>query len=90
MNTYDDNDPNRGMVPIQPIQAPSNPGLMDYVRNNKLAVAIVILILIGLIWWFCIRKNGNKDSGLHSSAGKNTIAINRSRGLGSGSGSNLY
>lgn len=58
---YDDS--KNQMPPMQPIPAPvtSTGGFMDFIKNNKLAVAIAIIILIALIWWFCIRKNGDSD-----------------------------
>lgn len=57
-NQYDD--PNNQMLPIQQAPAQSTGGFTNFVKNNKLAVAIAILILIALIWWFCIKKNGDK------------------------------
>lgn len=36
--------------------ASSGGGFMNWVKSNKLWVAIGILVLIALIWWFCIRK----------------------------------
>ena len=51
------NDPDNQMLPIQPAPAPApTGGFVNFVKNNKLAVAIGLLLLIGLIWWFCIRK----------------------------------
>ncbi|AGC02081.1 hypothetical protein H012_gp376 [Acanthamoeba polyphaga moumouvirus] len=43
--------------PAQPIQpAQSSGGFMDYIRNNKLTVFLILLALAALIWWFCFRK----------------------------------
>ena len=55
-------DPNNQLMPDQPLlqqltASQSNQGgFMNYIKNHKLAVAIAILILIFLIWWFCMRK----------------------------------
>jgi len=49
---YDDS--NRQIMPIQPVQTKT--GFMDYIRQNKLLVAIALLILLGLLWWFFVRK----------------------------------
>ena len=40
--------------PIITPQAQSN--MWDWVRRNRIAVIIGIIILIALIWWFCMRK----------------------------------
>lgn len=34
---------------------------MDYVKEHKLLIGIVIIILIALIWWFAIRKKKTID-----------------------------
>jgi len=51
---YND-DQNKDLVVVQPNKSASN-SFMDYIRNNKLIVLIVILILIALIWYFCFKK----------------------------------
>ena len=46
-------DANRQMIlPPQP----RSRSLADYIRENKVMVAIVILILAALFWWFFLRK----------------------------------
>ena len=61
-DTYNYNDDQNGrvMAPSQPLTPQSLPphqvGMWDWIRNNRMAVIIGILILAGLIWWFCMRK----------------------------------
>ena len=64
-DTYNDDQNVRALVPPQqqvppPIIPPQTQrSVWDWIRENRVAVIIGILILIGLIWWFCMRKNGN-------------------------------
>jgi len=46
---------------MQPLQPPVQKSLWDTIKQNKMAVIIGLLVLAGLIWWFCMRKN--TDSG---------------------------
>lgn len=62
-------DPNRQ---IQPIPSTNTNNLMNFIRNNKLTVAIIVLALLGLIWWFCMRRKST------------TTVTNVSPGLGTG------
>lgn len=82
---YDPNyDPNeQQMAPVQ------NKTFMDYVKENKLMVILAILVLAGLIWWFCMRK-GDALASLTGSTPKVasgtssvnvTRTLNRSNGL---------
>lgn len=66
-------DPNRQLVPLQ--TPPSSGGFMDYIKRNKLLVAIVIIIIVGLIWWFCIKKNKLTDA-TPSGTGTSVTATN--------------
>ncbi|AFX92710.1 hypothetical protein CE11_00684 [Megavirus courdo11] len=53
-------DLNRQMMALQPAQpvqpAQTSGGFMDFIKNNKLTVLIIVLIIAALIWWFCFRK----------------------------------
>lgn len=60
-NQYDDR--NNQMLPIQPAPVQSTGGFTNWVKNNKVAVAIALILLIFVIWWFCVKKNGNKVPG---------------------------
>jgi plastocyanin domain-containing protein len=64
------NDENNAQMPLQPVPVQTSGGFMNYVKNNKLTVAIVIIILIALIWWFCMRKPNT--SSVSTIPGKNT------------------
>lgn len=58
---------------IMPLQPAKSGGFMEYVKNNKVTVFIVILIIIGLIWWFCIKKTNGK-TGLSKSTGTPSLS----------------
>ena len=50
------------MSQLTPGQAPAKSGgLMDYIKRNKLTVAIILILIIGLIWWFFFRKGTKVD-----------------------------
>lgn len=55
------NDENTQLLPPQVAPVHHNVSFMDYFKNNKGTVIIVLIILIALIWWFCFRK-GEKTS----------------------------
>ena len=42
---------------MQPLQPPAQKSMWDTIKQNKMAVIIGLLVLAGLIWWFCMRKN---------------------------------
>ena len=50
----------------------TNKSIMDYIMDYKWLIAIAVIIIAALIWWFCIRKpsasntNGNTDTGSSS------------------------
>lgn len=70
MSSYYD-DPNKPVTPLQPA---NSSGFMDYIKNHKMGVLIGLIILIGLIWWFCFRKKNNVDATV-TSTGSTTYAI---------------
>jgi len=51
----DDTNKQTTLPPYQPVTNGNT--FMDYVRSHKLTVLIAIIILIALIWWFCMRKS---------------------------------
>lgn len=57
---------------LQPLQAPPQRSLWETIKQNKLAVIIGLLILAGLIWWFCMRKT--TDSGAAANVSVNLPA----------------
>jgi hypothetical protein len=94
MNPSYNDDVNQQLLTIPPtavqVQPQSSSSFMDYVRDHKLAVAIVIIVIIGLIWWFCIRKNtGASASTTVEPTSGSRINVTRTKIPGTGT-SNLY
>ncbi|XWV26019.1 hypothetical protein QJ857_gp1061 [Tupanvirus soda lake] len=82
MNQNYNDDQNRPLMPMQPIQpiqpvqpATGSGGFMDYVRNNRMTVIIAVLILIGLIWWFCMRKPDGANVNITTNVPSATPAV---------------
>ena len=73
-NGYQDDNTQTPPPQVQPIVTKS-PSIMDYIRSHKLLIFIAIVIIAGLIWWFCIRKNGNGST----SASSNGFTITKSK-----------
>lgn len=94
--SYDE--PNKQVVNIQPQYPPQyqqyppqiqvkqeDTGFWHWIKHNKLATIIIILIIIGLIWWFCYKKGAGMDDATQvtlpssGSYGKSPITITKTR-----------
>ena len=56
MNSQYNEDQNQ---PLVNIQTQSNGGLMNYIKNHKMATLVVVILIVLLIWWFCFRKKND-------------------------------
>ncbi|MEM3062877.1 MAG: hypothetical protein QW303_04970 [Nitrososphaerota archaeon] len=60
-DTYDDQN-KRSLVPLQQGVQPRK-NFWDFLRENRVAVVIGLVIIIGLVWWFCIKRSEGETSG---------------------------
>lgn len=53
-------DPNNPLIPAQPVQPASSGGVTNWIKNNKFAALIILILIIALIWWLFTRgKSSN-------------------------------
>ena len=99
--TYrDERDRQIVLPPYPPVQppVPASGGFMDWIKNNKLAFLIGILILAGLIWYFFMRKPAganinvttNVPSGYTPTTKPATLQVHKTRVGTNANGSALY
>lgn len=53
-------DQNKPLYPLpQPTPQSNTGGFMNWMRTHKFATLVAVLILVALIWYFCVRKKKN-------------------------------
>lgn len=52
------NDDQNKPYPLPQPVTPSNGGMMNWFKKHKFATLIGIIILVALIWYFCVKKKG--------------------------------